>query len=56
MNNKLMNKINPQAWKHGTDSDRRGGGLDCGSWGWDGWRRARGENWDNCNRITIKND
>ena len=26
-----------------------GGGL-----GWDERRRAKGKNWDNCNRITIK--
>ena len=29
--------------------------IDCGSGVWDEWRRAREENWDNCNRITIKN-
>ena len=29
-------------------------GIDYGSWRWDGKRRAKGENWDNCNRITIK--
>ena len=22
--------------------------------GWDGWRRAKGENQDNCNRISTK--
>ena len=31
-------------------------GIDYGSRGWDGWRRAKGENWDNYDRITIKND
>ena len=29
-------------------------GIDCGRGQWDGWRRAKGENWDNCNRLTIK--
>ena len=30
-------------------------GTDCGSGGgWAGQRRAKGENWDNCNRTTIK--
>ena len=29
-------------------------GIDFGRQGWDGWRRAKGGNWDNCNRITIK--
>ena len=28
--------------------------IDRGSRGWAGWRRAKGEDWDNCNRITIK--
>ena len=28
--------------------------MDCGSAGWAGQRRAKGGNWDNCNRITIK--
>ena len=35
-----------------------GVGIDCGSGGWAGWRREKGENWDNCNRIIkylIKN-
>ena len=27
-------------------------GMDCGSWGSEGWRRAKGGNWDNCNRIN----
>ena len=31
-----------------------GGGTDCGSGGWAGQSRAKGENCDNCNRITIK--
>ena len=29
-------------------------GRDCGSWRWEGRRRAKGENWDSCTRITIK--
>ena len=29
-------------------------GIDCGSVGWAWQRRAKGENWDNGNRITIK--
>ena len=33
-----------------------GAGTDCGSRGWDGQRGAKGENGDNCNRITIKHD
>ena len=28
-------------------------GIDFGGGGSDGWRRAQGKNWDNCN-ITIK--
>ena len=31
-------------------------GIHCGSEGWDGRRRAKGGNWDEYNRITIKND
>ena len=33
-----------------------GVGTDCGSGvgGWTGWRRAKGENGDNGNKITIK--
>ena len=35
-----------------------GHGQQCGDrewgWGWAGQRRAKGENWDNCNRVTIK--
>ena len=27
--------------------------IDCGNEGWVQWRRAKGENWDNCNRIAI---
>ena len=27
-------------------------GTDCGSWGWAGQRRAKGENWDNYHRTT----
>ena len=30
--------------------------IDYGSGECDGQRRAKGENWDNCDRITIKND
>ena len=30
-----------------------GVGNDHGSGGWDGQRWAKGENWDNCNKITI---
>ena len=30
-------------------------GINCGSGGPGGWRGAKGENWDNYNRITIKN-
>ena len=29
-------------------------GIDCGSGGWDGQQRAKGEKWDNCSRIVIK--
>ena len=33
--------------------------TECGNWLWkwgrDGWRRANRENWNNCNKITIKN-
>ena len=29
-------------------------GLDCGSRGWGGWKKEKGEKWDNCNRITMK--
>ena len=31
-------------------------GNNCGSGGgsWAGQKRAKGETWDNCNRITIK--
>ena len=29
--------------------------VGVGSGGWDGRRRAKGKNWDNCNRIIIKN-
>ena len=29
-------------------------GNDCGSRGWDGQRKAKGENWNNCNRVMIK--
>ena len=29
-------------------------GIDGGSGRRNGWRRAKGENRDNCNRITIK--
>ena len=29
-------------------------GNDCESGALAGWRRAKGENYDNCNRITIK--
>ena len=29
-------------------------GMDCGSNGWAGWRRAKGENWGNYNRKRIK--
>ena len=35
------------------DMDNRVG-TDCGSRGKAGWRRAKGENWGNCNRTTIK--
>ena len=28
-------------------------GIDCGSGGWAGKMRAKGENWNNCNKITI---
>ena len=28
--------------------------LTVGAVGWDGQRRAKGKNWDNCNKITIK--
>ena len=31
-----------------------GVGIDCGRRAWDEWRRAKGENWDNCNRVTVK--
>ena len=27
-------------------------GLIVKAEGWDGWRRVKGEKWDNCNRIT----
>ena len=27
---------------------------DGGSWGWAWWRTAKGDKWDNCNRMTIK--
>ena len=33
------------------DMDNRGG-MDCGSRGGEDRRRAKGENWDNCNRIN----
>ena len=36
----------------GSDNGR-GLTVGVGRWAW--WRRAKGENWDNCNRITIKN-
>ena len=29
-----------------------GVGIDCGSEGWAGWRRANGENWGNYDRIN----
>ena len=29
-------------------------GTDYGTREWDGQRRVKEENWDNCNRITIK--
>ena len=35
-----------QVWELTVGVGRRG----------DGQRRAKGEDWDNCNRITIKND
>ena len=38
-------------WPMGKDN---GVGINCGSGGWAEQRRAKGENWDNCNRITIK--
>ena len=31
-------------------------GIDCESRGWAEQRRAKGKNWDNCSKITIKND
>ena len=31
-------------------------GTDCGSGWWFGWGEQRGKNWDNCNKVTIKND
>ena len=37
----------------------QGQGPRCGdwlwAWGWARCRRTKGENWDNCNRITIQN-
>ena len=30
-------------------------GLTVGVGGEAGWRKAKGENWNNCNRIRIKN-
>ena len=30
-------------------------GLNLGMEGWAGWMRAKGENWDNFNRITTEN-
>ena len=32
--------------------DDGGVGMDYGSGGWAGWRRAKGGKWDNCNRIN----
>ena len=29
-------------------------GIDCGSRVWAGQKRAKGGNWENCNRIIIK--
>ena len=29
-------------------------GIDCGSGACDGWMRAKGQNSDNCDKITIK--
>ena len=31
-------------------------GIDCGSWGGMDEGGQGGKNWDNCNRITIKNE
>ena len=30
-------------------------GIDYWSGGWDGQKRAKGENWNNCNNRPIKN-
>ena len=30
-------------------------GIDCGSGGWAAWSRAKEENWDNYDIMTIKN-
>ena len=31
-------------------------GIDCGSWGWDGWRRAKGGKLGQFYLISNKND
>ena len=41
--------VSIKIWPMDTDN---GVGMHCGGRGWAGWRRAKGENWDNCNRIN----